>query len=91
MQAAAFSCRGNPKRIMLVAAGGVPDEIRADPPQVGIAGLAVLIHTDEYDIVMGIALIEPSRADTEIDQLMVDPSAVQICDGVGGAAARLWQ
>src|SRR5699024_12110467 len=91
MQLAAFSCCGNPKRIMLVAAGCVPDEIRAYPTQVCIAGFAVPIHTDKYDVMIRIAFIESSCADTKIYQITVDTSAVQIFHGVGGAAARLWQ
>ena len=38
-----------------------------------------------------VALIQPSRADTEIDQRAVAPSAAQIFDGIGGIAIDLRQ
>ena len=76
---------------MLVAAVCVPDKIRADTAQIGIAGFAVPILPDEYDIVIRVTLIKPSRTDSKIYQLVVNPSAVQIFDGVGGAAVRFWQ
>ena len=74
---------------MLVAAVCVPDKVRADTAQIGIAGLAVLILSDEHDIVIGIAFIQPSRTDTKIYQVIVDTPSMQIFDGVGGTAARL--
>ena len=76
---------------MLVAAVGVPDEVGADPSLVGIAWLSVRIHADEHHIVIGIAFIKAAGLDAEVDQLIVDPSAVQIFDGVGGAAVDLRQ
>ena len=83
--------RRNPKGIMLVAAVGVPDEVRADSSLVCIAGFSVCIHADEHHIVIGIAFIKATGLDAEVDQLVVDPSAVQIFDGVGGAAVDLRQ
>ena len=76
---------------MLVAAVGVPDEVRADSSLVCIAGFSVCIHADEHHIVIGIAFIKATGLDAEVDQLVVDPSAVQIFDGVGGAAVDLRQ
>ena len=83
--------RRNPKGIVLVAAVGVPDEVRADPSLVGVAGLAVRIHADEHHIVIGITLVKAAGLDAEVDQFIVDPSAVQIFYGVGGAAVDLRQ
>lgn len=76
---------------MLVAAVGVPDEVRADPTLVSIAGLSVCIHADEHHIVIGGALVKAAGLDAEIDQFIVDPSAVQVFDGMGGAAVDLRQ
>ena len=75
---------------MLVAAVCVPDEIRADTAQIGIAGFAAVILPDEYDIVIRVTLIKPSCVDTKINQFIVDTSVVQIFDGVGGTAVCLW-
>ena len=88
-------CRLQPpqesQRIMLVAAVGIPDEVRADSSLVCIAGFSVCIHADEHHIVIGIAFIKATGLDAEVDQLVVDPSVVQIFDGVGGAAVGLRQ
>ena len=83
-------CRAS-KGIVLIAAVGVLDEVRADPSLVGIAGLAVRIHTDEHHIVIGIALVKAAGPDAEVDQLIIDAPAVQVFDGMGGAAVDLWQ
>ena len=76
MQGIAFLRCGDSERIVLIAAVCVPDKIRANPSLICIASLAVRIHTDKYDIVIGIAFIKPSRTDTEIYQVIVDTSAV---------------
>lgn len=76
---------------MLVAAVGIPDEVRADPTLIGVAGLAVRIHAHEHHIVIGVAFIKAAGLDAKIDQLIIDPSAVQIFYGVGGAAVDLRQ
>ena len=76
---------------MFVAAVGVPDEVRADPTLVSIAGLSVCIHADEHHIVIGIAFIKSAGLDAEVDQFIVDPSAVQVFDGMGDAAVGLRQ
>ena len=76
---------------MLVAAVGIPDEVRADPTLVSIAGLSVCIHADEHHIVIGGALVKAAGLDAEVDQFIVDPSAVQVFDGMGGAAVDLRQ
>ena len=68
-----------------------PDEIRADPSLIGVAGLAVRIHPDEHHIVIGIAFIKAAGLDAEIDQLIIDPPAVQVFDGMGGTAVDLRQ
>ena len=70
---------------------GIPDEVRADSSLVCIAGFSVCIHADEHHIVIGIAFIKATGLDAEVDQLVVDPSVVQIFDGVGGAAVGLRQ
>ena len=46
VECVACSHRRNPKGIMLVAAVGIPDEVRADPSLIGVAGLAVRIYAD---------------------------------------------
>lgn len=76
---------------MLVAAVGIPDEVRADPSLISVAGLSVCIHADEHHIVIGIALIKAAGLNAEIDQFIVDPSAVKVFDGVGGTAVGLRQ
>lgn len=76
---------------MFVAAVGIPDEVRADPTLVGVTGVTVRIHTHEHYIVIGVALVKAVGLDTEIDQLIVDPSAVKVFDGVGGTAVGLRQ
>lgn len=91
IQRAAFKGGGNPKGIVLVAAVCVPDKVRADTAQIGIAWLAATILSDKYDIVIGIAFIQPSRTDTEIYQVVVNTSSMQIFDGVGGTAVWFWQ
>ena len=67
---------------MLVAAVGIPDEVRADPSLIGVAGLAVRIHPDEHHIMIGVAFIKAAGLDAEIDQLIIDSSAVQVFDGM---------
>ena len=42
-------------------------------------------------VVISGVLIEPTGLDAEIDQLIVESSAAQIFDGVGGAVVGLWQ
>ena len=83
--------RWNPKGIVLVAAVGIPDEVRANPSLVGVARLSVCVHAHENHIVIGVALIKATGLDAEIDQLVVDASAVQVFDGMGGAAVDLRQ
>ena len=83
--------RRNSKGIVLVAAVGIPDEVRADPTLVSIAGLAVCVHADEHHIVIRIAFIKAAGLNAEIDQLIIDSSAAQVFDGVGGAAVGLRQ
>ena len=56
------------------------------PSLVGVAGLSACVHADEHYIVIGVALVKAVGLDTEIDQLIVDPSAVKVFDGVGGTA-----
>ena len=80
---------GNGEGIVLVAAVGVPDEVRADPSLVGVTGLAVCVHSYEHHIVIGVALIKAAGLDAEIDQRTVDPSVAQIFDGVSGIAVGL--
>lgn len=87
----ACSRRRNSKGIVFVAAVGIPDEVRADPTLVSIAGLSVCIHADERHIVIGVALVKAAGLNAEIDQLVVDSSAVQVFDGMGGAAVDLRQ
>ena len=82
---------GDGKGKSLIAARRFPFEVCSDSPQAGIAGLTVFILADKYGIVVGIALIEPTGSDAEINQFIVDSSAVQILDGMGGAAADLRQ
>ena len=53
--------------------------------------LAVRIYADEHHIVIGIALIKAAGLDAEIDQLVVDAPAVQVFDGMSGAAVGLRQ
>ena len=91
VECVACSHRRNPKGIMLVAAVGIPDEVRADPSLIGVAGLAVRIHPDEHHIMIGVAFIKAAGLDAEIDQLIIDSSAVQVFDGMGGAAVDLRQ
>lgn len=76
---------------MLVAAVGIPDEVRADPSLISIAGFSVCVHADEHYIVIGVALIKATGLDAEVDQLIIDPSAVQVFDGMGGTAVGLRQ
>ena len=91
MERIACGRRRDSKGIVLVAAVGVPDEVRADPSLVGVAGLSVCIHTDEHYIVIGVAFIKAAGLNAEIDQLIVDPSVVQVFDGMSGAAVDLRQ
>lgn len=79
------------KGIVLVTSVGVPDEVRADPSLIGVAGLAVCVHPHEHYIMIGIALVKAAGLDAEVDQFIVDPSAVQVFDGVGGTAVDLRQ
>ena len=83
--------RRDSKGIVLVAAVGIPDEVRADPSLISIAGLSVRIHADKHYIVIGIALVKAASLDAEVDQLIIDPSAVQVFNGMGGAAVDLRQ
>ena len=76
---------------MLVTAVGIPDEVRADSSLVGVAGLSICVHPHEHYIVIGVALIKATGLDAEVDQLIIDPSAVQVFDGMGGTAVGLRQ
>lgn len=76
---------------MLVAAVGIPDEVRADSSLIGIAGLSVCVHSYKHHIVIGVALVKAAGLDAETDQFIVNASAVQVFDGVGGAAIDLRQ
>ena len=59
--------QGFHKGIVLIAAVGIPDEVRADPSLIGVAGLSVRIHPHEYYIVVGIALVKAAGLDAEVD------------------------
>lgn len=83
--------RRNPKGIVLVAAVGIPDEVRADPSLIGIAWLSVCVHAHEHHIVIGVALVKAAGLDAEVNQFIVNASAVQVFDGMGGAAVGLRQ
>ena len=65
--------------------------LRIERMLVKIAGFSVCIHADEHHIVIGIAFIKATGLDAEVDQFIVDSSAVQVFDGVGDAAVDLRQ
>jgi len=83
--------RRDSKGIVLIAAVGIPDEVRADPSLVGIAGLSVCVHAHKHHIMIGITLVKAAGLDAEVDQLIADAPAVQVFDGVCGTAVGLRQ
>ena len=68
----------NGERETLVAATGLPFEIRADATQICIPGipLGILAHKDH--IVVGIAFIDAACADAEINDFRINAPAPQI-------------
>ena len=84
-------CGGNAEGITFVTAICVPDKVRADTAQIGISSLAVLILSDEHDVVIRFAFIEPSRLYTKIDQFTVDPTSGKIIHGANCASTGFWE
>ena len=82
---------GDTERETLVAAAGLTLEVRTDPAQVGVAGLAVLVQPDEHDIVVLLAFIEPPGGKAEVQQIAVDAAPGQIVHRMGRTAACLRQ
>ena len=84
------SSAGMEKENRLFAARRFPFEVCSGSPQAGIAGLTVFILADKYGIVVGIALIEPTGSDAELNQFIVDNRRRSCKDltGMGGAVGR---
>ncbi len=70
-------CRDG-KGIVFVAPVCVPDEVRPNSTQGGIAGFPSFVHAYEYSVVVVLALIHDSTLQAEPDDVRVNPTPVQI-------------
>ena len=67
MQRIAFAFCWDAEGKTLIAPGRFALEICPDSPQVRVSRLSVSVHADEYGIVIGQALIQPSALQAEVD------------------------
>ena len=79
----AARCRDT-EREPLVAPAGIANEISANSSEVGVSGLVVLVHPDEYCIVVGCAFIQPPRLDAEINEVRINATAAKIAMDTAG-------